>query len=74
MPRFTPNPYSAHIPPQHPSASGPDGHLRNRQDPMNALPPRATMKGSGQAIERYHNEAYSLPFLFRVRSVPFDLI
>ena len=42
---------------------------------MNALPPpRATMKGSGQAIERYYNEAHSLPFLFRVRSVPFDLI
>ena len=41
---------------------------------MNALPPRATMKGSGQAIERCNNEAHSLPFLFRVRSVPFDLI
>ena len=42
---------------------------------MNALPPRATMKGSGQAIERYYNEAHSLPsFSLRVRSVPFDLI
>ena len=67
-----PNPYSAHIPLQDPSASGPDCHLRYRQDPMNALPPRATMKRA--AVRPFRNiTTRHTASLFYSACVPFPL-